>query len=77
MNSALRTIIIDDEEKAILNLKSLLKQFPLIKVVAHETGSANALEVIENFKPDLVFLDIHMPGKSGFEIAGELYREGT
>ncbi len=77
MNSALRTIIIDDEEKAILNLKSLLKQFPLIKVVAHETGSANALEVIENFKPDLVFLDIHMPGKSGFEIAGELYREGS
>jgi len=76
MYSIIRTIIIDDEEKAILNLVSLLKSFPKIKVVAQETGSANALETIDNYKPDLIFLDIHMPGKSGFEIAGELCREG-
>ena len=76
MEPILRTIIIDDEEKAILNLVGLLKSFPQIKVVAQETGSANALETIDNYKPDLIFLDIHMPGKSGFEIAGELYRQG-
>ena len=49
MNSALRTIIIDDEERAILNLVSLLKSFPQIKVVAQEKGSAKALETIDNY----------------------------
>ncbi len=75
MNSILRTIIIDDEEKAINNLQSLLKQHPQIKIVAFITRSENALETIDKFEPDLLFLDIDMPGKSGIEIAGELYHE--
>jgi len=76
MDNILRTVIIDDEEKAIINLESLLKNHSIIKVVARETNANKAIEVIENYKPGLVFLDIHMPGKSGFEVIDELCREG-
>jgi len=55
----------------------LLKEHPGIKVVSRETNATKALDVIENYKPDLVFLDIHMPGKSGFEIVSEMCRGGT
>ena len=76
MNTFLRTLIIDDEERAIIDLEYLLKNHKTIKVVAHEKDSEKAVQVIENFRPDLIFLDIHMPGKTGFEITDEIFKMG-
>jgi len=76
MNTFLRTLIIDDEERAIIDLEYLLKNHKTIKVVAHEKDSEKAVQVIENFRPDLIFLDIHMPGKTGFEITDEIFKDG-
>ncbi len=69
----LRAIIIDDEESGISSLKILIQKFVKdVKVVAETTEPANAIELIENYKPEIVFLDINMPGMNGFELLAKL-----
>ncbi|MDP1623010.1 MAG: response regulator [Bacteroidales bacterium] len=75
-NQPLRTIIVDDEPQAIANLEALLKPIPEIKVVATISDSARAVEIVLEKKPDLLFLDIQMPEKTGFEIVRELADAG-
>ncbi len=70
----MKAIIIDDERLARNELKKLLSEFPGIEVVA-EAGNANeGMEKIENLAPDLIFLDIQMPGKTGFDMLAEMDR---
>lgn len=65
----LRAIIVDDEEKAVSNLKKLLGLYcPSIKVVDTAIGSEPAISLINTVKPDVVFLDIAMPKRNGFEM---------
>lgn len=65
----IRSIIIDDEPNNIENLQSLLhKHCAAIEVVATANNADQGIVLIENFKPDLVFLDIQMPGKTGFDM---------
>jgi two-component system LytT family response regulator len=65
----LRAIIIDDEETGITALKLLIeKHIPDVKVVAACNGPREAIEVIETYKPEIVFLDISMPEMDGFEL---------
>ncbi|MCG9879653.1 MAG: LytTR family DNA-binding domain-containing protein [Bacteroidia bacterium] len=66
------TIIVDDERLAREGLKSLLKDMPDIQIVAEAENVDEALDLIEKFKPQLVFLDIQMPEKNGFELLEEL-----
>lgn len=66
------TIIVDDEKLAREGLKSLLKELPDIQIVAEAENVDEALDLIEKFKPQLVFLDIQMPEKNGFELLEEL-----
>ncbi len=67
-----RSIVIDDEKLAREDLKAVLKEFPEIELIG-EAGTANeAIKLIESSNPDVVFLDIQMPGKSGFDILGEV-----
>ena len=67
-----RSIIIDDEKLAREDLKAVLKDFPEIELIG-EAGTANeAIKLIESANPEVVFLDIQMPGKSGFDILGEV-----
>jgi two-component system LytT family response regulator len=69
----LRAIIIDDEETGIATLKLLIEKYiPDVKVVASCNAPKEAIEVIENYKPEIVFLDISMPEMNGFELLEKL-----
>jgi two-component system LytT family response regulator len=70
----IRAIIIDDERLARNELRKLLLDFPEIEVVAEAANAGEGIERIENLNPELVFLDIQMPGKTGFEMLSELDR---
>ena len=68
----IKTVIIDDERLARNELKKLLLDFPEIEVVAEAANSAEGIEKIDSLNPDLIFLDIQMPGKTGFDMLAEL-----
>lgn len=68
----MRTIVIDDERLARIELKKLLQEFPEIEVVDEASNAEEGIRKINNLQPDLIFLDIQMPGKSGFEMLQEL-----
>ena len=67
-----RALIIDDERLARTELKKLLQDFPEVEVVGEAVNANEAIEKIEKLNPDLLFLDIQMPGKSGFDMLSEL-----
>ena len=65
----IRSIIIDDEPNNVENLQILLNQYcPEIDIVATETNADSGIEAIQAYQPDMVFLDIQMPEKSGFDL---------
>jgi len=68
----IRAIIIDDERLARNELKKLLLDFPEIEVIAEATNANEGVEKIDSLDPDLIFLDIQMPGKTGFDMLSEL-----
>jgi len=63
----MKTIIVDDERLARNELKRLLENFPSIEVIGEAANTDEASQLIEELQPDVVFLDIQMPGKTGFE----------
>jgi two-component system LytT family response regulator len=68
----IRAVIIDDERLARNELKKLLLEFPEIEVIAEAANANEGIEKIDSLNPDLVFLDIQMPGKTGFDMLSEL-----
>jgi two-component system LytT family response regulator len=68
----LKTLIVDDESLARRGLKHRLKDIPDIEVVGEARNGREALKFIEDQQPDLVFLDIQMPGVNGFEVVQQL-----
>ena len=68
----IQTIIIDDERLAREELKSLLSEFIEIEVIDEAHNGDDALEKINRMKPDLIFLDVSMPGMTGFELVKKL-----
>jgi len=70
----MRAIIIDDERLARTELRKLLQDFPEIEVVDEAANADEGIAKIDSLHPDLVFLDIQMPGKTGFEMLSELDR---
>lgn len=66
------TIIVDDERLAREGLKGMLKEFTDIQIVAEAADVDEALELIDKHKPQLLFLDINMPEKTGFDLLEEL-----
>jgi len=68
----MKALIVDDERLARTELKRLLTPFKDVKVVGEAVNAEDALEKIQQLKPDLLFLDIQMPGKTGFEMLEEL-----
>ncbi|HEY3886709.1 MAG TPA: LytTR family DNA-binding domain-containing protein [Vicinamibacterales bacterium] len=72
----LRTVVVDDEQLARDELCFLLQQIGGIEIVAHAGNGVEALRVIEDQQPDLVMLDVQMPGLTGFEVARRLIQAG-
>jgi two-component system LytT family response regulator len=73
MENLYRTIIIDDEPPARKGMLQLLGNFPeIFEVVAMAENGTDAEEKIKKHKPDVVFLDIEMPGCTGFELLERL-----
>ncbi|HEY6063555.1 MAG TPA: response regulator, partial [Chitinophagaceae bacterium] len=66
--------IIDDERLARAELKKLLQDFPEVEVIDEAANAEEGIAKIESQQPDLIFLDIQMPGKTGFDMLAELER---
>ena len=71
---AIRAIIIDDERLARNELKKLLQSHSEIEVIEEAANVDEGIEKIELLHPDLIFLDIQMPGKNGFDLLSEVER---
>ena len=67
-----KTIIIDDERLAREEVKRALSNYPEFEVLGEAANVDEAIVLIEKEGPDLIFLDIHMPEKSGFDLLEEL-----
>ena len=68
----INTVIVDDERPARDELLYLLKGFPEINVVAMGKNGLEAIALIKEHNPDLVFLDVQMPGLDGFGVIKKL-----
>ncbi len=68
----IKAIIIDDERLARNELKKLLEQYPDITIIDETSNVDEAIEKIDLSRPDLIFLDIQMPGKTGFDLLAEI-----
>ena len=64
----IRSILVDDEKSSRTSLKKLLKAYPQIEIIDEASDGVEAVEKIEAAKPDLIFLDIQMPGLNGFDV---------
>jgi len=72
-NKLMRAIIIEDEKKNITHLRGLLTTyFKQVEIIGEATNAAEGLKLIAGLNPTLVFLDIQMPGKSGFDMLASL-----
>jgi two-component system LytT family response regulator len=68
----LKVILVDDERLARSELKRLLQEFPDVEIIGEAANADEAIEKIESLNPDLIFLDIQMPGKTGFDLLTQL-----
>lgn len=68
----MKTLIVDDERLARKELNSILAEFTEIEVIGEAVNADDAYEKINQLNPDLIFLDIQMPGKTGFELLESL-----
>lgn len=64
----MKALIVDDERLARKELMSLLTEFDTLEIVGEAVNADDAYEKIKELRPDLLFLDIQMPGKTGFEL---------
>src|SRR5215471_8376109 len=75
--ATLTTIVVDDEQLASEELAYLLRDFPELEVIAHGSNGLEAVELIQKLEPDLVFLDVQMPGLDGMGVVRQLRELGT
>src|ERR1700751_5186544 len=68
----INTVIVDDEKPARDELAFLLKGFPVVHLVGQGKNGVEALALIKEHSPDLVFLDVQMPGLNGFGVIKKL-----
>jgi two-component system, LytTR family, response regulator LytT len=75
--ATLSTVVIDDEKLACDELSYLLKDFPEIEVIATGNNGLQGLELIQKLEPELVFLDVQMPGLDGMGVVRQLREKGV
>ena len=69
-----RIIIVDDEVLARENIEALLQNDTDVTIVAQCSNGQQTLDAVKKHKPDLLFLDVQMPGLDGFDILGRRWR---
>ncbi len=75
--ATISTIIVDDEQLACDELSFLLKDFPEVDLIATGSNGLQAMELIRKMEPDLVFLDVNMPGLDGMGVVRQLREKGV
>src|ERR1700759_4166149 len=70
--AALTTVVVDDEQLACDELAYLLKDFPEIEVIGTASNGLQAVDLIRKLEPELVFMDIRMPGLDGMGVVRQL-----
>jgi len=68
----MKALIVDDERLARAELRRLLEAHPEIEIVGEARNGEEAVTLIDSLNPELLFLDIQMPGMSGFDLLGRL-----
>ncbi|MBI3219796.1 MAG: response regulator transcription factor [Bacteroidetes bacterium] len=68
----IKTILIDDEPLAITELQSMLNAYSEIDIISVSNDVQDGIQKIQQHNPQLLFLDINMPGKNGFDLLSEL-----
>ena len=74
---SLKAVVVDDEQLAREELCYMLEKMGDVEVLAQAGNGLEAVGIVERFAPDVVFLDVQMPGLSGFEVAHRLIQSGT
>lgn len=73
----MKAILVDDSPQARKLLRLMLRELaPTVEIVAELEDASDGLRKVRNLQPDVVFLDIEMPGKSGLQLAEELVQQG-
>lgn len=72
MPKSIKIVLVEDHEVVRLGLKALLERHPRFKVVAEAANATEAMERVTQYRPDIVVMDIRMPGKSGIESTREI-----
>src|SRR3712207_5926387 len=71
-DQTLRVLIVDDELLARQWLEALLAGKPEVEIIGKATNGREAVEAIRSLQPDLVFLDVQMPGSTGLDVIREI-----
>jgi two-component system LytT family response regulator len=72
MGKRLSVLVVDDEELARIRLRDLISELDQVDVVGEAENGIDAVEQIRSLKPDVVLLDVQMPGMNGFEVLAAL-----
>jgi two-component system LytT family response regulator/two-component system response regulator LytT len=74
--ATLSTVVVDDEQLACDELSYLLRDFPDVELIATGSNGLQALDLIQQLEPELVFLDVQMPGLDGMGVVRRLREQG-
>jgi two-component system response regulator DevR len=69
-----RVLLVDDHEVVRLGLKALLERHPQFDIVGEAANARDAIEIVSNMQPDVVVMDIRLPGTSGIDACEEITR---
>lgn len=72
MAAALKVVVVDDEQSTAVHLKSIIEEVNGVKVMGIANEGKEALRLVERLRPQVVFLEIEIPGLNGLEVAREL-----
>ncbi|MBI3192680.1 MAG: response regulator transcription factor [Pedosphaera parvula] len=74
--NTVRIVVTDDHAVVRVGLRTLLAPYPHLQIVGEAATSAATMEEVLRLKPDVLLLDVRMPGGSGFEVAREIHKAG-